>query len=1188
MDSRGRPSVEQLAEWFLERVRRGEQPSIAEYTQRYPELAADIREAFSALAFVEQFAPRPAELARSIARDLRLGDFRIVREVGRGGMGVVYEAVQESLGRHVALKVMSPRESSHGASAERFHREARVAARLHHSNLVPVFDVGEHEGVLYYAMQFIQGASLDKVLLELRRMRHAQRPIDSGGGAGLSRELADSLWTGPPRASPVDSSDRSADHDAPRRTVPRGAGPADVDDSAISAASTLLGTADVAPSRAQPSRRHYDRNVARLGLQVAEGLDYLHGQGLLHRDIKPSNLLLDTRGVVWITDLGLVHDDEAEALTRTGDVVGTLRYMGPERLRGQAYPSSDVYGLGVTLYEMLTLQAAFPPERRGELAQQITSVDPPRPRRLAPELARDLETIVLKAIDKDPRQRYQTAGAMATDLRCFLEDRPIAARRAGAPERVWRWCRRNPGFAALVGSVAALLLVLAAGSSLAALLFRAQARDLRIERSNATRRLYDAFVAQAQARRWSRRPGQRLDSLRALADAARLLPQLEGGDPQRVTLRNEAIACLALRDVRLPESLTSTPRGGKIIGFDERLERYAWSDAEGAVAVCRVSDESEILRLPGPGFRAHVAQFSANGRHVAVKYEGPDGPVAKVWDLERLAAAVERPDGEAFDFDPGGRIVAVALRDGAIHLASLDASEPERRFESAESPTSIRFHPTQPRLAVASDSDAFVTLLDSSSGSVVARLEHPDVVLDLSWSPEGRLLACASGDYRTYVWDTQINERRSILTGHQAEVTHVAFDHSGDLLATYAWDGTTRLWDPTSGQELLRLPGWFRQFGPDDRRLALVPAESMAHVDSFGICEIAAANEFRVVHETGQGKGPRTVAISSDGRLAASSGADGMRLWDWPSGREIARFCGDDETALGPASVWFQAGGDALWTSSQSGLRRWPLDRSPQDGATRIGLGPPERIAEVAPTRRACPDRSGRFVAAIRGNRAHLVDLEQHSVVAQTGAHPQLSHLALDPQARWIATGTWHGTGAKVWDAATGREIRDLWPDAVNAVVAFHPDGRSLAVGADDSYRFFSTGTWTQTLEVPGSTPHTMAFSADGQLLALAHSRHAVRLVDAATGQAWALLEAPSPQPIAGLCFSPDGGGLAVACLSHVIQVWDLRRIRRRLADMGLDWPRPDAAPWAADDVSSIPGGRVVGAAPTPSHPSPR
>ena len=477
--SSGRDLFNELAYEFAERCRRGERPSLTEYAEKHPELAADIRDLFPALMVVEEFASAAgsgADAARSSVgwqAPRQLGEYRILREVGRGGMGVVYEAVQESLGRHVALKVLPGSSLSSRERVDRFRREALTAARLHHTNIVPVFGVGDHEGIHYFAMQFILGQGLDEVLQEVRRLRGQSENIPAATTEArryLAASAAEGLVTGhfavqvPAGELPVASALRTEGNAVgpqsgpySRSAMPSGAG---VASPAIASSSTHSGIPSEITSL--PGSRYY-RSVAEIGVQVAEALHYAHLQGVLHRDVKPSNLLLDTAGRVWVTDFGLAKADDSDDLTRTGELLGTLRYMSPERLQGKALAQSDIYGLGVTLYELLTLRPAFDETHRARLIERVTHEEPSRPRRLDPHIPRDLETVVLKAIAKEPAHRYPSAGEMAADLKRFTDDRPIHARRASFVERLWRWSRRNPLLASMAAALVVVVTALAGG-----------------------------------------------------------------------------------------------------------------------------------------------------------------------------------------------------------------------------------------------------------------------------------------------------------------------------------------------------------------------------------------------------------------------------------------------------------------------------------------------------------------------------------------------------------------------------------------------------------------------------------------------------------------------------------------------------------------------------------------------------
>jgi serine/threonine protein kinase len=355
----------------------------------------------------------------------RLGDFEIVREIGRGGMGIVYEARQISLNRKVALKVLGAGLGLTEKAVQRFRREAEAAARLHHTNIVPIYATGEDKGIHYYAMELIEGPSLDHVI---RQLRKGDSPLSSTPTvAPSSAESVPSPPTGPyvPAAPGTPSSGNS-----------------------ISAAS---------------GNDHFDR-IARMVAEVADGLEYAQHQGVIHRDIKPSNLLLSPEGRLSINDFGLARLLEEPGMTMTGEFVGTPAYMSPEQITSGRVPldhRTDIYSLGATLYELLTLQPPFTGERRDQVLAQILQKEPRPPRKVNKKVPVDLETICLKALDKDPDRRYQGAEAMADDLRRYVNRFAISARRAGPVERLRKWLRRHPGLAA--GVVLALLALSLAG-----------------------------------------------------------------------------------------------------------------------------------------------------------------------------------------------------------------------------------------------------------------------------------------------------------------------------------------------------------------------------------------------------------------------------------------------------------------------------------------------------------------------------------------------------------------------------------------------------------------------------------------------------------------------------------------------------------------------------------------------------
>lgn len=428
-----RDPLEMLAAEYMERLRQGQRPEIEDYVARYPALADDIRGLFPTIAVTERLKAREAQSSGGRAtlgpsQPERLGDFRLIREIGRGGMGVVFEAEQESLGRRVAVKVLPRQVLLDEKHLKRFEREARIAANLHHTNIVEVFGVGEQDGFHYYVMQYIRGVGLDVMI----------------------PRLASALRT-------RDSSQQEPTHPAESVAF------APHEEFAQAVLGHLLGSAHD-PGTVSA---HYWTSVAQVGLQAAEALDYAHSQGVLHRDIKPANLLLDPHGTVWLADFGLAKAAQSEDISVSRDVVGTLRYMAPEQFRGHTDQRTDIYSLGLTLYELLALRPAYEETDQSRLIHRITQGPPPSsPSSSGLSVPRDLETILLKAINSDAGQRYSSAQEMADDLRCFLEDRPIQARRVSSVERLARWSRRNKGVAGLTGSTLLLLVMVAAVASI--------------------------------------------------------------------------------------------------------------------------------------------------------------------------------------------------------------------------------------------------------------------------------------------------------------------------------------------------------------------------------------------------------------------------------------------------------------------------------------------------------------------------------------------------------------------------------------------------------------------------------------------------------------------------------------------------------------------------------------------------
>jgi Flp pilus assembly protein TadD/serine/threonine protein kinase len=542
------PILDELFDEIANRLQAGESVDLEAYVRDHPAQAERLRQllpAMEVLAGLGRSAARGEAVADSLAAPVDLpcgvlGDFRIVGEVGRGGMGIVYEAEQISLHRRVALKVLPLAATLDPRHLQRFHNEAQAAAGLHHTNIVPVYAVGCERGMHFYAMQFIDGQSLAAVIRQLRHLKGKGTAPAPGG------------------------SDQPTKDYKPLPPAPAAAGPTVTTQAAL----TREGSTD------SPA---YFRTVARLGEQAALALEHAHQLGVVHRDIKPANLLVDGRGDLWVTDFGLAHCQNQVGLTLTGHVVGTLRYMSPEQALGKRTlvdPRTDVYSLGVTLYELLTLEPAYTGEDREALLRQIAFEEPPPPRRRNREIPVDLETIVLKATAKEPEARYATAQELAADLERFLKDEPIRARRPTLVQRARKWARRHKPVVVTATTLLLTMLLLAGGGGLW-LLGQRVARDR------------DVSLCLEEAERWEHQ-GNWPQALRA---AERAEGRLAGGGPAALRRRAEQIRERVQFVADLEESrLQSSAAGQEVFdhagadrAYAEAFKKHGW-DVQGRAA----------------------------------------------------------------------------------------------------------------------------------------------------------------------------------------------------------------------------------------------------------------------------------------------------------------------------------------------------------------------------------------------------------------------------------------------------------------------------------------------------------------------------------------------------------------------------------------------------------------------------
>ncbi|MGL4424125.1 MAG: protein kinase domain-containing protein, partial [Gemmataceae bacterium] len=1034
--SEDRDPLDRLAEEFVARYRAGERPSLKEYEAKLPERAEEVRDLFPALIEMEQLKPITRDEAETTptinsADPERVGDFRILRRIGVGGMGVVYEALQESLGRHVALKMLPADQIHDPKRLERFRREARSAARLHHTNIVPVFGVGEANGRHFYAMQFIAGHPLDAVIGEVRRLKNPSPELPNIA-RGVS-EMAAALVTGtfiaplPELMNPPTPEGSGTITHVPAPTSAEL--PVPTPPSSLSSAGS---TTDRGGS--------YWATVARMGAQVADALAYAHGQGILHRDIKPSNLLLDLQGTVWVADFGLAKSIDADDLTHTGDIIGTMRYMAPERFDGLGDHRADIYALGLTLYEMLTLQPAFHGANKAKLIEHVLAANPVRPRVVNAQIPRDLETIVLKSIQRDPAMRYSSATELAEDLRRYTQDRPIRARRASLTEQAWRWCRRNPAVATLLSTV---MVLFATGTAVS--LFYAQkaaekAREAQTKTveakklsDEATERLFQSLVSQAEARRGSRRKGQRFQGLDTIREAALIQKTPE--------LRDLAIACLALPDVQSSRLLTQ-PEGNLAsidIDIDHacRVELHVFSD--GTVRITDTIRKKSRVIIPGDGVFRQV-ELSRCGRWIRTirinsqtelsiwSVADPSAPLLR-FSTGNWNTSCFRSDGNEYAIWENGQLNRYELPSGR-KIGGWPLLTAQRIV--------YRPHPVQ--LTVVDVNK--IRLHQLETGEVVTEFSLPKSAPAIAWSPDGTRFA-VTGQPDITIWNVDTKMVISSVIRDTSGGDYCAFDPTGRVLLSNGWAGQFHLSDVNTGRLLLTIPGGSYTFRAlIDGQMTGVPPVN----NQVALSRLASGEELIYYNRAEE---PRPFgSVHPGGRLLASVSKGAFHLWD----RE--RLIGTipvPRPSEAHTAIFNQRG--ELVTHSSQGNFQWSV----VENAGQWIIGPPKLIIRPQESLQGMSDDGRRMLTY--GNQYQVRDMTKPSEVINIDWYSGIAYGVISPDGRYVATGCHNGTQFVIWDPATGNRIHSKTSESVTAC-RFSPDNQwVLTTGFQSPQRLFRVGT---------------------------------------------------------------------------------------------------------------------------------
>ena len=987
------------------------------------------------------------------------GDYELLGEVGRGGMGVVYRARQLSLSRVVALKLIAPEQLASPKAVERFHTEAEAAAHLDHPNIVPIYETGERDGRLYFSMKLIEGKSLAQRIADFRLPSVDSKPAR-------------------PDASPS----------------PGGEGRGEGGRSAY----------------AKSAIRNRQSAIAEFLAKVADTVHYAHQRGILHRDLKPGNILIDSAGEPHVTDFGLAKLVEGDSsLTLSGEVLGTPAYMAPEQAAGntkQMTTAADIYSLGVILYELLTGRTPFRGETPVETLYVLLHTEPEAPRSLNCAVPRDLETICLKCLEKEPARRYTSARALAEDLRRFIDGEPVQARPIGAAGKVWRWCRRKP---ALAATLVLLQMVLAFGLMGIVWQWHSARQKEVIAREN----LYAADIGAAKH-------------------------ALDGGNlRQAVDLLHKQIPKPSEPDLR---------------GFEWR---YLWHHSQG----------EELFSLAGHQRQGSSVAFSPNGRMLAT---GSWDRTVKLWDIAShrvIATLIESNRVESVSFSPHGDLLAAASKT-SVRLWDTKSFQPLRRLSGAV--LKMRFSPdghylvagTTNGLAlwdtgrwsicrtvaleglwgiswddvdgndfglafspngnlVAVVSDAGVALLRLPDLQLVAVLKdrmprirfvafssdehtlatctsvdrnvklwnidgqrelgccfgHSDSVYAAAFAPDGKRLATCSADQTVKLWDATGRKLLRTFRGHVGEVWDVAFSQDGNLLASVCQDGTIKFWNcsPTSTRDLIAESVRPLGFTADGDFLALLTNGTLTAFDPETI------QAERVCYFRGRtGQTNRWFgSLLSHGHIlpvltaAPFHAAPALELWDLGHQQLLCSVPAlDPFPAYAPRRhLLATATKDhtvSLWQLPQ-GMLKFVLTNCTERGglvafsADEALLGTEALLAFHAIPLNTTP-RIGVKLWTVGENKVH-----EFAVVGRVEPG---DGLAFSPDSRVLASGEYDGS-ISLWGIPSGARVGTLTGHTrAGIALSFSPDGLTLASAADDrTVRLWHLASQRELMSLEGS-----------------------------------------------------------------------------------------------------------------------
>lgn len=1020
------------------------------------------------LALSPEAADAPEVGALQLPRDLKsrfFGDYELLEEIARGGMGVVYRARQLGINRLVALKMVQSHHLLSDEARLRFRVEIEAVAQLSHPHIVPLYESGEHDGAHYFTMRLLAGGDLAAYLKRARPMKERIQIV----------------------------------------------------------------------------------------VQVCHAVHYAHQRGILHRDLKPSNILLDEQSSPHVADFGLAKSlDHDSGFTFTSSVLGSPNYMAPEQAAGgnrQLTTAVDVYGLGAILYHTLAGRPPFQAATPIETLRQVVDQDPAPPRSFNPPVDRDLETIALKCLRKDPGARYGTAEELAQDLERWLEGRSILARPVGPLALAWRWSRRHPIAAALAVALAIALVSIAVGSVVAAV-------RIRHAEERSTAHLRQSLLREVASLRLGGELGYRDRALGLLREAA----ALEGPPEFRNRLRDELLATLARTDLAfVAATFSNAPPRPEWLRLDDQFRSFAVVEGGTNILIGQVTNGIVRQTLASTnGTVTRLRGFSPSGRFLAALHTNH----LEVWDLETTTCCLIRPGtNHTFAFAPSEDTLLLQESPYEAAVLELPSGRERLRWQSSaplnplirrpEGWHILAFSRDGRTVAGTSDTSRGVELVDAETGQQVRVFTNSAAATAMGWSRHGSAFVVATIDGRIHNWSPRTGERRWWSPLMIAPARSVAYHPRGDWVAALCDDDHLRFFDgleqgsavehPASGEEI--------RFSPDGSRLGPVRSENQ-----WGWLELQPSDEYAEFRVGPASFNLGEVKFCHDGRMLAVGHADTVYLINRSQGTRLR-----EREDWRMSACAFDARTNLLFVAGPNGLARYRYTLS-EAGELRFTR---RQVLHPGSGWTAFSfSAGGRFLAGFNSNlkEAFVFDHTFTNRVGRLGPLGRVGDVAVSPDGRWVTTGAHVERRVQIWDVVTGTVLQTL-AVGLEPQGVFSNDGRWLALTGLREFHLLETGTWKPAPALPLRPGRVLlgaaAFSPDGRVLAVVVDRFTVQLFDLQRFESLGILRPPGLSHLRGLAFSPDGSQLAAVGPEARVSVWNLDRIRARLIEFGLSWTEP-------------------------------